>query len=61
VLRASQVKILMAMDVAGLISVLSLPLYARSTTLSCNLRNWLCVIPLNFMFGLLFGKTWRIW
>lgn len=61
VLRASQVNILMAMDLAGLVSVLALPLYAWPTSLSCNLRPWLCVIPLNLMFGLLFGKTWRIW
>ena len=61
VLKASQVNILIAMDLAGLVSVTALPLYAWPSTLSCNLRPWLVNVPLNLMFGLLFGKTWRIW
>lgn len=48
------------MTVAGIIAVGSLPLAAISSTPSCLLRPWLQIIPLNVLFGLLFGKTWRI-
>jgi len=48
------------MTLAGLVAVGSLPLTAVSSTPSCLLRPWLQIIPLNVLFGLLFGKTWRI-
>lgn len=48
------------MTLAGIVAVGSLPLAAVPSTPSCLLRPWLQIIPLNFLFGLLFGKTWRI-
>jgi hypothetical protein len=61
VLKFSQVNILVVMTICGMVTVAALPLYAWNSSLSCRLRPWLVVIPVNLMFGLLFGKTWRIW
>ena len=60
-MRFSQVSILLGMTFAGLVAVGTLPLAAVNTQESCLARPWLSIIPLNLMFGLLFGKTWRIW
>jgi hypothetical protein len=61
VLRFSQVNILMYMTLAGLIALCGVPLAAVNTQQACFARPWITIIPLNFMFGLLFGKTWRIY
>lgn len=61
IMRFSQVNILIGMTFCGLVALTGLPIVPINTDLSCMLRPWLTIIPLNFMFGLLFGKTWRIW
>lgn len=60
IMRFSQVNILMYMTVAGFVALCGVPLAGVSTQEACSLRPWMTIIPLNFMFALLFGKTWRI-
>jgi hypothetical protein len=60
IMRFSQVNILMYMTVAGFVALCGVPLAAVNTQQACSLRPWITIIPLNFMFALLFGKTWRI-
>lgn len=60
-MRFSQVNILVGMTAAGIVAVGSVPLHAMTSQLACSLRPWVTIIPLNFMFGLLFGKTMRIY
>ena len=60
IMRFSQVNILMGMTLSGMLAVASVPAHADTSQLACSLRPWITIIPLNFMFGLLFGKTWRI-
>lgn len=60
-MRFSQVKILMGMTICGIIALAGVPLFTINTDTSCLLRPWITILPLNLMFGLLFGKTWRIW
>lgn len=61
ILKFSQVNILMYMAVAGFVALCGVPLAAVNTQQACSLRPWVTIIPLNVMFGLLFGKTWRIY
>ncbi len=60
-MRFSQVNILMGMTASGAVALCGVPLAAINTQAACSLRPWITIIPLNFMFALLFGKTWRIW
>lgn len=60
IMRFSQVNILMYMTVAGFVALCGVPLAAVNTQQACSFRPWITIIPLNFMFALLFGKTWRI-
>lgn len=59
-MRFSQVNILMGMTLSGFLALCGVPLAASNTQAACSVRPWITIIPLNFMFGLLFGKTWRI-
>lgn len=61
IMRFSQVNILMYMTVAGFVALCGVPLAAINTQQACSLRPWITIIPLNIMFALLFGKTWRIY
>jgi len=60
IMRYSQVNILIYMTVAGFVALCGVPLAAVNTQQACSLRPWITITPLNFMFALLFGKTWRI-
>ena len=61
ILKFSQVNFLIIMNMLAIVGTAGLFTYRETNNTTCALRPWLVIIPLNLIFGLLFGKTWRIW